>query len=292
MRDFDLWKKVRDKMSIQDRAEILGGPPSGWEEYFGGDESGTDKGRVVILHETQRPVDEDTAIAALDPERPYGPPLRIRYSLEDLGWQEAAAKQDKEIRQLLDNVGVDLARFAVFGLSHVPLLIHLGFLLTDRVDVRLFQYHRDAGSWDWADAPEGERKLVRISGFPESRVEGETDVTVRVSLSARISPADTRKWVGAESPEIDLEVAEPDVLWLQEPGQLTELRKAFREVLKNIRNGFPDCSRIHLFYAGPAPGAVALGQSINPTMNPPVVTYDYDYNRTPRYEEALTLSGL
>jgi len=115
---------------------------------------------------------------------------------------------------------------------------------------------------------------------------------VRVSLSEQILPHDTRAIVGDNSPEVDIGIDNPDVLWLRNPSELEELQKVFRRVLKNIRRKVPHCARIHLFYAGPAPGAVAIGQSINPTMNPTVVTYNYTRNRSPRYEQSITLDKL
>lgn len=291
MSEYDLWKRARDELEAQERAEILGTPPAGWDQHFGGDNGGDNQGRVVILHETQRPVDLNAATEALKPERPYGPPLRIQYSLDEMSWEEAATKQEKEIRQLMENVSDELARFAIFGLSHIPLLVHLGFVLTDRVDVRLFQYHRDEKSWAWGDAPEYSDFPIEAS-LLEDRTDEEVDVVVRVSLSEQVSPYDTQEVVDADSLDIDLQVQDPDVLWLGNPEQLTELQESFRRALKNIRRKAPRCRKIHLFYAGPAPGAVAVGRSINPTMNPPVVTYDYLHNRSPRYERAVTLSGL
>jgi hypothetical protein len=89
--------------------------------------------------------------------------------------------------------------------------------------------------------------------------------------------------------EVDIGVNDPDVLWLREPAQLIELVKEFRNVLEEIRFSMPRCERIHLFYAGPTPGAIAIGQAINSKMNPSIWLYRYDRQKTPRYAHVLSL---
>jgi len=39
----------------------------------------------------------------------------------------------------------------------------------------------------------------------------------------------------------------------------------------------------------PTPVAIALGQAVNPRMDPPVALYEYSRQRSPRYRYALTL---
>ena len=51
----------------------------------------------------------------------------------------------------------------------------------------------------------------------------------------------------------------------------------------------PQCRRIHLFYAGPTGGAIVLGQTINPRMNPEIALYEYNRQKTPKYEHVLNL---
>ena len=40
-----------------------------------------------------------------------------------------------------------LSRFAVFSLSQIALCIHLGFVLSDRLEVMHFQFDRDRKTW-------------------------------------------------------------------------------------------------------------------------------------------------
>jgi len=41
--------------------------------------------------------------------------------------------------------------------------------------------------------------------------------------------------------------------------------------------------------AGPTGGTIALGQTINPRMNPEIALYEYKQQKTPKYEHVLSL---
>ena len=80
-------------------------------------------------------------------------------------------------------------------------------------------------------------------------------------------------------------------MWLRSPKQLQELTRAVRNVLAAIRVAGLVAAGLHLFYSGPTGGAIVLGQTINPRMNPPVHLYEYSQQTSPRYQLALTLMG-
>ena len=54
---------------------------------------------------------------------------------------------------------------------------------------------------------------------------------------------------------------------------------------------FPHAEAWHVFYAGPAPVAVAIGQQINPTMCPRVQLYEYRHKEIPPYRASIRLGG-
>ena len=90
---------------------------------------------------------------------------------------------------------------------------------------------------------------------------------------------------------VDFRVSQPTTSWLQHPDQLTwaalEARRAFERTIQLC----PQASIWHLFYAGPAPLAVAIGQQLNPTMYPPVQLYEYRHKETPRYKPSIRLGA-
>jgi SMODS-associated and fused to various effectors sensor domain len=88
---------------------------------------------------------------------------------------------------------------------------------------------------------------------------------------------------------VDFRVPQPSTGWLQHPDQLTwaalEARRAFERAMQLAS----DAAEWHLFYAGPAPLAAAIGQQLNPTMYPAIQLYEYRHKETPRYKPSIRL---
>lgn len=299
MNDGDLWYRLRNELSSMERAEILGPAMDGWEGAFVPESDDPDeqpedleRSRVVILQPLDQPIDPTAVMEALEPEIPFGPPYRL-VSDRALGWEEMAQQQRERVDALLERTGDRVARVAVFSQAPIPLAVRLGSVLSDRVDAKAFQYHRDRKTWRW-DPEVGEDdvdRTFRVEDFPSSSENDVSDVCLRVSLSAVVSDADLEGVSPDGAATIDVSVEDPDVMWLRHPVQVTDLHGVFRGVWKDIRRTFPEVERIHVFYAGPTPGAFALGRSFNPRMNPPLLLYEYDRNQSPRYEHALTVGG-
>jgi hypothetical protein len=236
------------------------------------------------------PINLRDVATAMAPERPFGAPLWVRPTVGGLPWT-AAAEQADIVNEAIDRSRDLLPRFSVFRFAQIALALHLGFVLSDRVEVECYQFDRERKTWRWPDDAADADLDIQLKGVPAKKVNKAGDVVIRVSLSATIATEDTRDVVTG-AVEIDMSVKKPDVMWLRSPEQLPVLGNRFREVLRAIRDHMPGCRRIHLFYAGPTGGAVAIGQQINPRMNPPVETYEYSRQWNPRYRLALTLGEV
>jgi hypothetical protein len=247
---------------------------------------------VVTLQDTMAPINFNSVTEALAPDKPFGTPIFIRPIVGNLPWEAAAEHQHQVITEIIQRIrDLKISHFAVFSFAQIPLAIHLGFLLSDRIEVRCFQYDRERFSWSWPNIdPELADTNIQVTGIPTQFIEEETYVVIRVSLSARINPYDTNNVVGDSMLTIDIFVDNPDVMWLRHPSQLDHLAQVFRRTLASVRANVVHCSRIHLFYAGPTGGAVVIGQQINPRMNPPVELYHFSFQMTPRYQWVLTLT--
>ena len=179
-----------------------------------------------------------------------------------------AAEQRRAIEGLLATTPAERRRFAVFSTGRIPLAAQLGFVLGDRARVELFQYHRDEGTWRWPaeETPEAEEVGVTVT---RRRRGARGEAAMRVSLSARVPPD-----AGEGEVEVEIAVANPSVRWLRRAEQLKELARAYERGLAAIRER-AGIRRVHIYYAGPAPGAVCLGRTYNPRMNSEAVVYDY-----------------
>jgi len=292
----NLWEMARE-LTLQKRAEVLGAP-NGYEHLFfapganGKDiEQAVAEGRFVLVQDLMSPINLRDVATAMAPGRPFGAPLWVRPTVGDLPWTAAAVEQAEIVNEAIDRSRDLLPRFSVFSFAQIPLALHLGFVLSDRVEVECYQFDRERKTWRWPDDAANPDLDIQVKGVPARKVSKAGDAVIRVSLSATIAPDDTRAVVTG-AVEIDMSVKKPDVLWLRSPAQLAVVANKFREVLTTIRDHMPGCERIHLFYAGPTGGAVTIGQQINPRMNPPVETYEYSRQWNPRYRRALTLGEV
>lgn len=244
---------------------------------------------IVLIQDVLVPIDVRSVLEALRPATPFGAPIFLRPDLSS--WEKAAEYQRNLVTEILTKSRHTLPpRFAVFSIAPIPLIIQLGFLLSDSVLVGYYKYHIDTQSWQWPDVDLQDVDLdIQVSGLPVETVQEVCDILIRISLSAKVGQHETDEVIPDLPVQIDIFVDEPSLLWIRSPKQLDYLGNIFRNVLAEIRTKIPYCQHIHLFYAGPAPGAVIIGQQINPRMNPPVHTYEYSRQDSPRYELALTL---
>jgi len=294
-----LWEMARE-LTLQQRAEVLGAP-AGYEHLFLTPQTTSselsdclEKAWLVLVQDTLSPISLRAVVDALHPDIPFGAPTIIRPTIAELPWTEAAEYQQQVVSEAITiSRDFSLPRFAVFSLAQIPIVIHLGFLLSDRVEVHYFQFDRDHRSWQWSQTDAAQTDCsIQVSGLPEQLIESEAEVLIRVSLSAKITKRDTDAAVPNVPLEVDLFVEHPDVMWLRTLNQLRRLGQVFRQVLTAIRDQVPECPRIHLFYAGPTGGGMIIGQQINPRMNPPVEVYEYSRQAVPRYQYALTLEEV
>ena len=238
---------------------------------------------TAIVHEEHRWIYTPHLSAALGPGHHIGYTVELRHDVRRDGWAVSADRQSREATVAIDHTPPERHRFAVFSLARIPLAVHLGYILGDRSRVQLFHYDRDRGDWSWPeeDAPEPPAISWSIANTESGPAD---EAAIRVSLSAAIRPEpEFRAGV-----EIDIRVPEPSVRWLRTPGQLVELSRVCAEALAAIRAC--SCRRVHLYYAGPAAGAIAFGRAYNRRMNPPLAVYDFRATARPSYEEALVLN--
>jgi hypothetical protein len=294
-----LWEKAR-KLTVQQRSEILGAP-SGYEHLFFTSSPTSselkeilDKSWFVLIQDELMTIDINSVEQALSPDLSFGYPTIIRPKLGRLPWTEAAEYQKQIFNEVIaKSKDISLSRFAVFSLTPIPLVVHLGFLLSDGRQVRYHQYDRDRYSWQWPEVEENEIDCqIKVTGLLEQYTENPNEILIRVSLSAKIHKQQTDSSI-SNIPipmEIDVFVENPHPTWLVSPKQLNKLAKEFRKVLSNIRNHVPNCPKIHLFCAAPTGACIVMGQAINPRMNPPIALYEFKRQSEPPYKWALTLT--
>ncbi len=244
---------------------------------------------IAVAVEDEPRIDLSQLADAVKPDCLNGEPRHLVAAPAIGDWEGAARRQKDFVDQVLSATLPPERRFAVFGLTRIPLAVQFGFLLGDRCRMAPYQYHRDEGSWTWPSALAEAPAPLSATLTALTNV-GPGDAVIRVSLSATVSQELTRTYVENPIADVHLFVPTPSVTWLRSPVQLSDLAKQFRVKMEALRQDFGErCGGLHMFYAGPVPGAVVLGRAFNPRMNPPMYLYELDRQTDKGYERVLCL---
>jgi len=244
----------------------------------------------VFILQGEHPIDPSQTGAALAPDFQAGQPLVFTADPSRQSWTDTLQEMTGAVDNLFAATDPFDHRFAIFPLAPVSACISLGYLLTSRPRVRLFQYHRDSQTWRWPDKPASDNGIA-INGLGANAVDSAGKVAICFDLSAQVHESDLPTLPGGFLATVRLSVPSPSTSWLQTSTQLNQLGVATRETLEAISRLYPRATEWHIFYAGPAPGAVKVGQQFNPTMVPRVQLYEFSRSRTPAYLPTIMLGG-
>lgn len=197
--------------------------------------------------------------------------------LSDLTVIATAAEQiDRELERLFSATGERPAQLAVFGITTIPLLVHLGARLGDRIQVHLFRHHRDCG-WRWKDEPASARfgsGVLRRGTSPER-------VAIVLSVSGVVDPSALPDAIDDTYTVRELRLASetPNLDFLRTREDLTRFRAAYRALLAEVRAEHPQARELSIFPAVPVPIAIAIGMDRLPKVDATLVVHDYDRTR-------------
>jgi hypothetical protein len=245
-------------------------------------------GWSALVLRGDHPLDMATIEAALSPDFAIAAPQVLAVPM-DSDWPAADKRIAATARDLLTGDDTFDKRIAVFPIAPVSACLSLGYHLTSRPHVRLFQHHRDEQTWAWP------RRALPPNDVYVTGLDCESRDTDAVTFAFHFSAAVTDEvLVGAGAPlecRLDIGVETPSTTWLQHPEQLTRAVSETRRAFEGAMRLYPGALRWHLFFAGPAPLAVAIGQQVNPTMYPMVQLYEYRHNGAPRYRPSIVLAS-
>ncbi len=242
----------------------------------------------VIIQEDDVPIQESSVINSLIPDKSCGVPLRLNCSLAHSDWQGIKNYLKEQVETMFAQG--EIYQFAVFSLARITFAMHLGFLLTNKVKVRYSQYQRDLQTWSWLEDNKEEKSAnLCISGLfkkPNIKIE---EVIVKVSLSVKIFDEQLNDLELSMDNVVEISIDNPTENWLKNKAQIVELGITFRDVLANLRNYVPNLKTVHLFYAGPIAGAIAIGRQINVRMAPRIQLYEFNKRDIPNYQKSILL---
>jgi hypothetical protein len=230
------------------------------------------KWKVISFLGNQTP-DMSTIPEALSPDQ-ESEQLHLKVT-ESESWLTTKADIQSQLEAVIVQADALSSRVAIFPLAPVSACIFAGYLLTNRIYVRAYQYHRDVHSWAWPKSP-----MLK----PSPNCQQVNDISADMSevyfhfeLSAQVRSVQAQRQGEGAVAVYKCSVPNPSTEWLCSREQLDELARKSRNMFEDALEKYPTANRWHIFYAGPAPGAITVGQQLNPTMIPEVQLYEYEH---------------
>ena len=189
-------------------------------------------------------------------------------------YQVAREKIDRDVDRFFaaDGEGSGITHVSVFGLGPIPLLIHLGAKLTNKVPSDLYQRHRDTEDWVWKE--DGEPISYTVALRSEGKNGGPVALILALSGSIPTESLPDHLREGAWLYEISLDRRLPEPTFLRRRDDLDAFRVAFQEALGLIAASHGLLKDIDLIPAIPAPVAVLVGRERLPKVHPALRVFD------------------
>jgi hypothetical protein len=191
-------------------------------------------------------------------------------------WRVAADEITRKL-SLLHEPGVGRAgrgRVSVFALAPIPLLVHLGYSLSNKIPADLYQRHRDTQDWCWK-TPDGSvdyRIDVLNEGADPARVGVVLALSGTVSQTTLPASICENCWLFQMTTDGVL----PNPTFLKSSVGLERFVISYHNLIGKVQRAVPSVSQIHLFPAVPAPIAVACGRELLAKAHPSLHVYDFD----------------
>lgn len=259
---------------------------------------GIPAGLIIVIHSGIRKILEQEVLDAipasylrLDRKMMH---LESNLPLElssDFQWENYKAAQldwfKSELKPILN--ANPTYRILYFGLTHIPLAMHLGYLIGDLKQVEIYLCNYQTGRWSWPNQPGDRVGEIKVTGLPLEMFGGTTSVAIRMSAYAEIPKGDTLEVMGNGVHEVDilLENAREDLFGDRQ--QMENVADAYSEAIRQLSTKLPALAEIHVFAAVPTGLAFLMGQKISPNKHPLVSVYQYRRVASPRYKLAMTL---
>lgn len=184
----------------------------------------------------------------------------------------------RRLETLLQPSGVidRTGHLSVFAMGPIPLLIHLGSRLSNKVPTDIYQRHRGSEAWTWKSRGKpAEYRFRKVQS-------GEQGVALLLSLSGTIPVVSIPESVRAKGTiyELTLKSPPPSPTFLRTRRDLEAFRVAYQQALAEIVRDHGLLDSIDLFPAVPAPVAVLVGRELLPKVHPRLSVYDHDKSKS------------
>ena len=187
-------------------------------------------------------------------------------------WNAESANLKKLFeRSIHGEISEGTSDFTLFAIAPQPLLVLLGTLFTDKVNVEVRQLMREPKTWKWQE----HTAQFKLNTYKSDQCKRKIPALC-LSISAKI---DTQRITSLFDSEIDiwtvtLDEGECGNDIIRCPEQLSHFREITRKAIKMIMERYGTNTPLHIFPAMPVSCAVELGRIRMPKADMPWIIYD------------------
>jgi hypothetical protein len=186
-------------------------------------------------------------------------------------WQfEGLQVQNMVVQQIRPRIkSGEITHLSVFALAPQPLLMLLGYELSDIPFADVYQRRKEPQTWKWEDDPPSfDFTIIE----PPNLKTG--DAALVFALSASVTDERVTSVLGSDIPIWKVTIPEPDNDFVRSRVQTEAFRKLMRPLLDKIKATHSEKATIHVFPAMPVSLAVDFGRVLNAKSDLPLVVYD------------------
>lgn len=185
------------------------------------------------------------------------------------------SKKD-DIDQVVERFKADLIRkkikhISIFAIGPMPLLMHLGTQLDNKIETSFFQRHRDGEDWGWRS----KKAKAKYDFKMVKKGKDKSKVALLLSLSGLIDRSLMPDKINKEYYIYELLVnPNPNYNFLRSEKDLHNFIIKYGNAISFIKNKHKGIKHISIFPAVPAPVAVICGRALNKNSDPRLKIYN------------------
>jgi len=161
-----------------------------------------------------------------------------------------------------------IRHMSIFAFAPQPLLMLLGFLLSDIQAAEVYQLHREPPDWRWREEP------VSFDYVVQEPVDFKGAPALVLSLSATVADDRVTAVLGGNASIWRVTVNDPHSDFLRSRQQVRQFRETMRRLLDRIKARHGGNAVLHVFPAVPVAIAVEMGRVVMPKADLPLRVYD------------------
>lgn len=195
--------------------------------------------------------------------------MKTRYVPNRESMESQAHDLDDAVKRWQRELAGGKDAVALFSLAPQPLLFKLGTLVSDQLNVSVFQCHRNGHKWAW---PLGDNSIVEFISKKTKAEPGE--IALVIDLSAEVIDERITDILGDQLTIYHLTTTTPNPGFVRNPGIQDHFVESFRSLLETIRNENPEMELLHIFPVMPNSLAIRAGMAYMSKADVPLILYE------------------